>query len=124
MKNKVKKYIVDLLKKNRKQKGFTMIEMVIVVAIIAILIMLIAPNLLHQKENASKKSDEAFRTTLETQLQLYKQENDDNDKKVNITFDNMKKEGYLTENQLAKATKGYIIKDNKVSSITSTENEE
>lgn len=106
MKNKVKKYIVNLLKKNRKQKGFTMIEMVIVVAIIAILIMLIAPNLLHQKERADDKSAQAFKMTLETQAQLYKDDQDDKEKdedKKEISFENMEADKYLTKDQVKKA---------------------
>ena len=56
--------------KKRKQKAFTLMEMVVVVAIIAVLVLLISPNLWAQKESATKKADEAFMTTLQTQVEL------------------------------------------------------
>ena len=61
---------LKILMKNKRVKGFTLVEMVIVIAIIAMLILLIVPGLSKQKERATSKTDEALRTTVETQRQL------------------------------------------------------
>lgn len=39
----------------KKRNAFTLIEMVVVLAVIAMLVLLIAPNLMHQKETAEQK---------------------------------------------------------------------
>lgn len=82
--------------KKRKQKAFTLMEMVVVVAIIAVLVLLISPNLWTQKESATKKADEAFMTTLQTQVELYRSDND----KAPADFAEMKDKNYLTAKQL------------------------
>ena len=47
---KLKQFII----KNKQVKGFTLVEMVIVIAIIAMLILLIVPGLSKQKDRATK----------------------------------------------------------------------
>jgi competence protein comGC len=64
------KKLKQFIMKNKRVKGFTLVEMVIVIAIIAMLILLIVPGLSKQKERATSKTDEALRTTVETQRQL------------------------------------------------------
>lgn len=64
------KKLKQFIMKNKRVKGFTLVEMVIVIAIIAMLILLIDPGLSKQKERATSKTDEALRTTVETQRQL------------------------------------------------------
>lgn len=94
--------IKSILKKIKKVKGFTLIEMVIVIAIIAILILLIVPSLTKQKERAESRTDEAFRTTLQTQVEL----SDDK----NITLEDLNKDGYISDRQLKRANeKGITI---------------
>ena len=48
--------LTNTLKKSQKLKGFTLIEMVIVIAIIAILILLVVPNLTKQKYRAESRT--------------------------------------------------------------------
>lgn len=55
MKNKIKRYLLNILAKSRRQEGFTLIEMVVVIAIIVILVLLIVPNLLGQKRKQRLK---------------------------------------------------------------------
>lgn len=99
MKKNVKKYLLNLLNKNRRQAGFTLIEMVVVIAIIVILILLIAPNLLEQKGRAENRTNDAFKTTLRTQVELYK----DDEGKEPTSFEDLKSKKYLTEEQIKKA---------------------
>lgn len=102
------KMIKKRIKDSNKLKGFTLIEMVIVIAIIAILILLIVPGLSKQKDRADSRTDEAFRSTIQTQVELA------DDK--SITLDQLAKEGYLTDKQLKKANeKGITIINGQVS---------
>ncbi|CCI87257.1 competence type IV pilus major pilin ComGC [Lactobacillus gigeriorum] len=116
---KLKQYLVGLLRKNRQQKGFTLIEMVVVIAIIVILLIIIAPNLIHQKDNADHKSRDAFKTTLETQVELYKM--DDNIKDKELKIDSLAKAGYLTQDQVAKAAKYKLTIDSNDGKIVDNE---
>lgn len=108
---KIKKYLLNLLAKRRRHKAFTLIEMVVVIAIVALLILIIAPNLALQKNRASHKTQDAFKTTLQTQVDLY----DDEHKKA-TSFSQLREDGYLTEKQLQKAAayningKGQVVK--------------
>lgn len=74
----MKDWIKRIIKNNQKQKGFTLIEMVIVIAIVVMLLVIIAPNLVHQRQVAQNRTDEAFATTLQTQVELYNDENPKN----------------------------------------------
>ena len=93
----------NLKKKAKKFKGFTLIEMVVVIAIIAILILLVVPNLSKQKEKANNRTDEAFKTTLQTQVELSGKENP--------TWDELQKDGLLTEKQAKRAVKDGVVKE-------------
>lgn len=98
----MKKYLGQIFKKQAKQKGFTLIEMVVVIAIIVMLLMIIAPNLAKQRQNAAKQTDKAFQTTLQTQVELYL---NDHPRNKNLTFVTLEREGYLTKEQLQNAKK-------------------
>lgn len=82
---------------SKKQKGFTLIEMVVVIAIVVMLLVIIAPNLVGQKRNAEKKTSEAFRTTLQTQVELYENEHGKRPSSLNEL-----KGKYLSEDQSKK----------------------
>ncbi|MGN1284489.1 MAG: competence type IV pilus major pilin ComGC [Candidatus Limosilactobacillus intestinavium] len=99
MKKKLKQYLLNILAKSRRQEGFTLIEMVVVIAIIVILILLIVPNLIGQKQKADDKTMDAFRTTLQTQIQLY--ENNEGEKPASLEI--LKDKKYITADQLKKA---------------------
>ncbi|MDD6406414.1 MAG: competence type IV pilus major pilin ComGC [Lactobacillus equicursoris] len=106
MKNCLEKKLQKLFPK--KQPGFTLIEMVIVVAIIATLVLLISPNLLSQKEKADDRSKDAFVSTLQTQIQLYRE---DHNNTVPTSFKQMTDEHYLTADQQTKAEKDFTIEE-------------
>jgi competence protein ComGC len=96
----------------KRRKGFTLIEMAIVIFIISLLMLLILPNLNQQRKNAQKIHAEAMVSTVQTQVDLYQNEFDDND----ITIAELTSAGYLTKNQEKKATDlGIKIYENKVS---------
>lgn len=61
----------------KKIKGFTLIEMAIVLFIISLLILIIIPNINHQRKNAVNVNSNAMRTELRTQSQLYLSEHPD-----------------------------------------------
>lgn len=79
----------------KRQRAFTLIEMVIVVAIIATLVLLISPNLLAQKDRADQRTNDAFNTTIRTQVELY----EENTGKPPHSFQEMVDAHYLTEKQ-------------------------
>lgn len=105
----MKKKILKWLRQNKKQKGFTLIEMVVVIAIIVLLLLIVAPNLVEQKKNAEKHTSDAFTTTLQTQVELYENEKP---KKV-PSFKEMREAGYLTDKQFAQS-KDYTINNDGV----------
>lgn len=59
-----------LVNLRKKVSGFTLLEMVIVIAIIAMLMLLVIPNVTKQKNNAETKTDAAFIQTIQTQVDL------------------------------------------------------
>ena len=94
------------------RKGFTLIEMVIVLFIISLLLLIMIPNLVQQKDHADKQSTEAFKTTLVTQAGLYL-ENEKTDKENGVESADDSKESaqnlfdkkYITVGQLKRAEK-------------------
>ncbi|WAM37052.1 type II secretion system protein [Caldicellulosiruptor acetigenus] len=56
---------------NKKNKGFTLIEMVVVLAIIAILIAIAVPQVLRQINRAKINADKANARTIATAIQQY-----------------------------------------------------
>lgn len=55
----------------KNENGFTLIEMLIVMSIIALLLILITPKLADHQENITKRSDEAVVGFVNTQIQTY-----------------------------------------------------
>lgn len=78
----------------KKRRGFTLIEMVIVLFIISLLLLLMIPNLAAQRENANQKSEEALVTTVTNQAEMYSERYSDD-----ATLDKLKDKNYITENQ-------------------------
>lgn len=109
MKKKIKRYLLNILAKNRRQEGFTLIEMVVVIAIIVILMVLIVPNMLGQKQRAEEKTSDAFKTTLQTQVEMYKDEHGKPTK-----FEDLLSRDYLTKDQVNKANKTFELNNGEV----------
>lgn len=83
--------------KKKKYRGFTLIEMLIVLFIISILLLLIVPQLTSRKDSIVKQGDAAFTEVLRTQVHLY--EMDTNNKLS--TWDELS--SYLNKDQIEKA---------------------
>lgn len=74
----------------KNQKGFTLIEMMIVLLVISVLLIITVPNISSHSSNINKKGCEAYMKMVETQVQAYKI-----DKKVIPTFEQLHSNGYL-----------------------------
>ncbi len=61
--------------KKLDNKGFSLMEMLVVLFIISLLLILIIPNLNERRETAQETGNEAFRSSLQTQVDLYLMEN-------------------------------------------------
>jgi general secretion pathway protein G len=59
-----------------KQRGFTLIEMMIVVAIIAILVSIVVPNFIRARAQAQTAACEANLKEIATAIELYQTDND------------------------------------------------
>lgn len=61
---------MKLIKNNKKEKGFTLIELVVVIAILAILALILIPSLSGYKTKADKSKDEANARNIYTAATL------------------------------------------------------
>ncbi len=85
------------MKMKTKKKGFTLIELLVCLFIIGLMMLLLIPNIAHQREEAKKKSDAAIVHIIENQKQAYML-----DKNTNTipTEDELLKEQYIDQKQL------------------------
>jgi len=90
-----------LLKSTAPRKGFTLIEMVIVLAIIGLLMLIVVPNLNAQRERAGVKQREALQEIVYNQAEMYK--NDHQELKGEVTIGQLETEKYLNKDQAAQA---------------------
>ena len=86
------------------EEGFTLIEMSLVLFIISALLMLFIPNVTGQQKSADETGDEAFKTVLQAQVDLYKMREDGD-----VSFAAMQTEGYLNDSQAKKAAAAYTL---------------
>lgn len=85
-----------LLKTTAPRKGFTLLEMVVVLGIIALLMLIVIPNLNSSRQRAKDKRDEALIKVVKGQEAMYLNDNPD---KKSVTVEQLYKESYLTESQ-------------------------
>ncbi|TFJ93682.1 competence type IV pilus major pilin ComGC [Lentibacillus salicampi] len=78
----------------KNQRGFTLIEMLIVLMIISVLILLIIPNLSSKSEEVNDKGCEALVSMVQAQADAYYIA-----KKEYPSLDELESEGYITEDQ-------------------------
>lgn len=95
----------------KNERGFTLIEMMIVLLIISVLILISIPNVTKHSANIDKKGCEAFVKMVEGQVQAYKI-----DKNVTPTLNDLSVAEYLGENNKnCPGGEEVIIVDGKVS---------
>ncbi|MBF0715304.1 competence type IV pilus major pilin ComGC [Gemelliphila palaticanis] len=97
----------NLMKKLKSNKGFTLIEMLIVIFIIAILLILIVPNITNNLDTAKDKSSEAYVKTVQSQVTAYELNEGDS----NVTFEKLVEKGYLDGpvDKAQKAPNGKVV---------------
>ncbi len=89
----------------KRRKAFTLIEMSIVLFIIALLVLIILPNLGSQRKHATKVHEDAMVNVVQTQIDLY----EDNTGKDVTSYADLEGGDYLTSAQVAKAQKENIV---------------
>ncbi|HEM4261779.1 competence type IV pilus major pilin ComGC [Streptococcus suis] len=77
-----------------KVKGFTLVEMLVVLGIISLLLLLFVPNLSKQKDAVQEKGNAAVVKVVESQMELYELEYD-----KEATVEDLQKAGYITPKQ-------------------------
>lgn len=87
-----------LLKRQQPRNAFTLIEMSLVLLIIALLLLIMIPNIAQQKNKASAQIDQAFIKNMETQTTLYQ-----TSESANVSWDALEKSGYISSDQRQKA---------------------
>jgi competence protein ComGC len=89
----------------KNEKGFTLVEMMIVMLVISVLLIITIPNVAKHNTNINNKGCEAFVKMVQAQVQSYIMENN----KV-PTMANLISDGYLTEDTgCPNGTKDVII---------------
>lgn len=95
----------NFLVKMRKHSGFTLVEMSIVLFVIALLILIILPNLAAQRKHATRVHEDAMVNVVQTQIDLYE---NNTGQSVN-SYADLEGGDYLTAAQVAKAQKEKIV---------------
>lgn len=95
----------------KNQKGFTLIEMLIVLMIISILLILIVPNLADKNEDVQDKGCEALLQMAESQMQAYFIDNGTYPASIAVLIE----EEYLKESECAGGTKQLTLSGKVVS---------
>ncbi|MGV3205784.1 competence type IV pilus major pilin ComGC [Streptococcus suis] len=72
----------------------TLIEMLVVLGIISLLLLLFVPNLSKQKDAVQEKGNAAVVKVVESQMELYELEHDEE-----ATVEDLQAKGYITEKQ-------------------------
>jgi competence protein ComGC len=74
------------------EKGFTLIEMLIVLLIISILLLITIPNIGKHESTIQDKGCQALQKMVQSQVESYKLDKDSNPP----TLEDLKKDGYIT----------------------------
>lgn len=92
----MKKYFVP-----KRKKGFTLIEMLIVLVVVALLMAIIIPNVAGQRARIDKQAAENIADILETQANTYLLVENDDD----VSLGELISSGYITTKQAEEAGK-------------------
>lgn len=96
----------------KNQKGFTLIEMMIVLLVISVLLIITVPNISMHSSNINSKGCDAYVKTVEAQIQAYKI-----DKNKIPTFAELEAEGYLKSAE-GKCPDGSVLQISSEGAVT------
>lgn len=97
----------------KNEKGFTLIEMMIVMLIISVLLIITIPNITKNNSNINNKGCSAFKKMVEAQIQSYEMENDHAPESV----DELVKMDYLKTDKCPDGTRVAIQADGTVDTV-------
>ena len=100
------------MKTNKMKKGFTIVELVIVVAVIGILSAVLIPTFVNLTKKASETADEALVKNLNTQLRL-KEQTEGKNPNLTEALKDAKEGGYLIENLTPRGSKDIVWNQDK-----------
>ncbi|KAB2333847.1 competence type IV pilus major pilin ComGC [Bacillus mesophilum] len=80
----------------KNQRGFTLIEMMIVLLVISVLLIITVPNVTQHNSKINSKGCDAFVQMVQAQVQAYELD----EKKLPATIQELADKEYLNENQL------------------------
>lgn len=101
----------------KNEKGFTLIEMLIVLLVISVLLIITIPNMSKNSNSVKAKGCEALQKTVEAQVQAYFIETGAFPSSIQALVD----EEYITQDTCPDGTKLVISSEGEVSEQTTTE---
>ena len=97
----------------KNKKGFTIVELVIVIAVIGILTAVMVPTIIHLVGKANKASDEALVSNLNKAVQLRYSETGKKPETMHETVEGLKEYGYNIDALVAKSDESLLYKQIK-----------
>ena len=94
----------------KNEKGFTLVEMLIVLAIISILILIAIPNVTKQSKAIDEKGCDAYVAMVQGQVEAYKLEH----KTYPDAFGDLVTEGFLNEEPVCPNGSAMSLEDGRV----------
>ncbi|MBF0780553.1 MULTISPECIES: competence type IV pilus major pilin ComGC [unclassified Granulicatella] len=91
-------------KRLKSKQAFTLLEMLVVLFIVAILMLLVVPNIGAKRERIDKQGTQALASVIQTQVELYELEN----KNQSVSLDALVEGGYLSHKQAEEALERHI----------------
>lgn len=90
-----------MMQKKKKYAGFTLVEMLIVLLVIAVLVLLFVPSLAGKSTKIKTEGNAAFEKVIDTQVEMYALNEDKATGKITLKL--LKEKKYLTEKQVVEA---------------------
>ncbi len=85
------------------QRGFTLIEMVIVLAIISLLMLIVVPNLNQQRKQAAGRQQEALTEVVQNQAEMYANDTGKTVTDDDAMLEELRNKGYINDGQYKQA---------------------
>ena len=108
----MKKLICKWIRKTRNNRGFTMLEMLIVLIIVGFLMAIIIPNVNGQKERIEAQAKVNIAEIVETQVATFKMV-----EKTDATLATLLSKGYITKKQADEATRLLAIEQGETITV-------